>query len=272
GTYPGAEGLDRYRGRQADRKGVEYPGLPLALGRDGKPDPRFPADLPNAPFPLQKYVAPFDPTNNPVHRFYHMQRQYAAGADAVAMGKWVAEGTSGGTSMGFFDRYASPVQWKLADEFVLLDHWFQGVHGGSFANHFYLISAGLARYPDAPAEVRAVGVGPDGRVEEDGDGGPRRAGVNQTRPPRCVRSASARTVESRRTATSIPTARSSTISIRPIRRNGPAPFFARRRPCRRSPIASMRPASRGPGTRRAGAAAPTRCSEGSCRITIRSST
>src|SRR5262249_16166453 len=142
GTYPGAEGLDRYRGRQADRKGVEYPGLPLALGRDGKPDPRFPADLPNAPFPLQKYVAPFDPTNNPVHRFYHMQRQYAAGADAVAMGKWVAEGTSGGTSMGFFDRYASPVQWKLADEFVLLDHWFQGIHGGSFANHFYLISAG----------------------------------------------------------------------------------------------------------------------------------
>ena len=69
GTYPGVEGLDSYRGRQADKNGVEYPGLPLALGRDGKPDPRFPSDLPNAPFPLQKYVAPFDPTNNPVHRF-----------------------------------------------------------------------------------------------------------------------------------------------------------------------------------------------------------
>ena len=183
GTYPGVEGLDSYRGRQADKNGVEYPGLPLALGRDGKPDPRFPSDLPNAPFPLQKYVAPFDPTNNPVHRFYHMQRQYAAGADGIAMGKWVAEGTSGGTSMGFFDRYASPAQWKLAEEFVLLDHWFQGIHGGSFANHFYLISAGLARYPDAPADLRAVGVGPDGRVEKDGDVDPDGSVVNNLDPP-----------------------------------------------------------------------------------------
>jgi len=183
GTYPGVEGLDGYRGRQADKNGVEYPGLPLALGRDGKPDPRFPSDLPNAPFPLQKYVAPFDPTNNPVHRFYHMQRQYAAGADGIAMGKWVAEGTSGGTSMGFFDRYASPAQWKLAEEFVLLDHWFQGIHGGSFANHFYLISAGLARYPDAPADLRAVGVGPDGRVEKDGDVDPDGSVVNNLDPP-----------------------------------------------------------------------------------------
>ncbi len=30
------------------------------LGRDGKPDPRLLADLRNAPFPLQNYVAPFD--------------------------------------------------------------------------------------------------------------------------------------------------------------------------------------------------------------------
>ena len=49
-----------------------------------------------------------------------MQRQYGAGADGVPMGKWVAEGTSGGASMGFFDGYASPVQWKLAQEFVRL--------------------------------------------------------------------------------------------------------------------------------------------------------
>ena len=125
GTYPGAEGLAGYSGRQADKSGVAYATLPAPLGRDGKPDPRLPADLPNAPFPLQKYVAPFDLTNNPIHRFYHMQRQYGAGADGVPMGKWVAEGTSGGISMGYFDRYASPAQWKLADEFVLLDHWFQ---------------------------------------------------------------------------------------------------------------------------------------------------
>jgi acid phosphatase len=183
GTYPGVEGLAAYAGRQTDKAGVAYPALPSPLGRDGKPDPRFPSDLPNAPFPLQKYVAPFDLTNNPIHRFYHMQRQYGAGADGVPMGKWVAEGTSGGASMGFFDGYASPVQWKLAQEFVLLDHWFQGIHGGSFANHFYLISGGLARYQDAPATERAVGVGPDGRVEKDGDVDPDGSVVNNLDPP-----------------------------------------------------------------------------------------
>ena len=111
GTYPGVEGLASYSGKQADTSGMTYPNLPAPLGRDGKPDSRIPADLPNAPFALQKFVAPFDQTNNPVHRFYHMQRQYGVGTDGVAMGTWVAEGTSGGTSMGYFDRYASPAQW-----------------------------------------------------------------------------------------------------------------------------------------------------------------
>src|SRR5438309_5220823 len=127
GTYPGADGLTGYGGRQADRSGATYATLPHPLGRDDKPDPRFPADLPNAPFPLQKYVGPFDPTNNPVHRFYHMQRQYGVGADGVAMGKWVAQGTSGGITMGYYDRSSSPTLWRLADEFVLLDRWFQGI-------------------------------------------------------------------------------------------------------------------------------------------------
>jgi phospholipase C len=183
GSYPGADGLEGYRGRQTDKNGVAFPTLPTPLGRDGKPDPRFPSDLPNAPFLLQKYVAPFDATNNPIHRFYHMQRQYGAGADGVPMGRWVTEGTSGGTTMGYFDRYASPAQWKLADEFVLLDRWFQGIHGGSFANHFYLISGALARYPDAPAAERAVGVGPDGRVQKDGEVDPDGWVVNNLDPP-----------------------------------------------------------------------------------------
>ena len=183
GTYPGVEGLASYSGKQADTSGMTYPNLPAPLGRDGKPDSRIPADLPNAPFALQKFVAPFDQTNNPVHRFYHMQRQYGVGTDGVAMGTWVAEGTSGGTSMGYFDRYASPAQWKLADEFVLLDHWFQGIHGGSFANHFYLISAGLARWTEAPAALRASGVGPEGRVEKDGEVDPDGWVVNNLDPP-----------------------------------------------------------------------------------------
>ena len=182
GTFPGAEGLASYRGRQADARGATYPALPPPLGRDARPDPRFPGDLPNAPFPLLKFVGPFDETNNPVHRFYHMQRQYGAGADGVPMGKWVAEGTSGGITMGYFERAALPVQWRLAGEFVLLDHWFQGIHGGSFANHFYLISGDVARYPDAPAAERAV-LAPDGRVTKDGEVDPEGYVVNNLDPP-----------------------------------------------------------------------------------------
>ncbi|MBI4636207.1 MAG: alkaline phosphatase family protein [Candidatus Rokubacteria bacterium] len=182
GTYPGADGLANYRGRQADGNGVAYATLPAPLGRDGKPDPRFPADLRNAPFPMGRFVSPFDQTNNPVHRFYHMQRQYAPGADGVPMGRWVAEGTSGGATMGYYDRSASPVQWRLADEFVLLDHYFQSIHGGSFPNHFSLISGTLARYPDAPPAERAELL-PDGRVVKDGEVDPAGYVVNNLDPP-----------------------------------------------------------------------------------------
>jgi phospholipase C len=182
GTYPGADGIANYRGRQENGSGVPYAALPAPLGRDGKPDPRFPADLPNAPFPMLKYVGPFDMTNNPVHRFYHMQRQYQAGADGAPMSRWVAEGTSGGASMGYYDRSASPVQWRLADEFVLLDRYFQSVHGGSFANHFFLITAAVARDPDASAEHRAQ-LSADGRVIKDGDITPDGYVVNNMDPP-----------------------------------------------------------------------------------------
>jgi phospholipase C len=181
GTYPGADGLANYAAKQADTHGVTYPTLPQPLGRDGKPDPRFPADLPNAPFPLLRFVQPLDPTNNPVHRFYHMQRQYGAGADGVPMGRWVAEGTSGGITMGYYDRAASPVQWRLADEFVLLDRYFQAIHGGSFANHYFLVTAAVAHVGDDP-EHRAV-AGPDGSIVKDGEVSPDGFLVNNLDPP-----------------------------------------------------------------------------------------
>jgi acid phosphatase len=182
GTYPGADGIAAYRGKQADKDGAPYTVLPAPLGRDAKPDPRFPANLPNAPFAMQRFVGPYDPTNNPIHRFYQMQRQYAAGPDGVPMGQWVAEGTSGGTSMGYYERSAIPVQWRLAEEFVLLDRYFQSIHGGSLANHFFFISASVARVPDAAAEHRAQ-LAPDGRVVKDGDVTPDGYVVNNMDPP-----------------------------------------------------------------------------------------
>jgi phospholipase C len=182
GTYPGADGLARYQGRQVDAAERPYATLPPPLGRDGKPDPRFPADLPNAPFAMLRFVGPLDLTNNPIHRYYHMQRQYRPGADGVAMGRWVAEGTSGGTSLGYFERAAAPVQWRLADEFVLLDRFFQGIHGGSFANHFYLISGQMAEWREAPAEYRAE-IAADGTVTRDGAVTPDGYVVNNLDPP-----------------------------------------------------------------------------------------
>src|SRR2546430_14343009 len=98
------------------------------------------------------------------------------------MGKWVAEGTSGGTTMGYYEWAAIPVQWRLAQEFVLLDNYFQGIHGGSFAHHFYLIAATLATYPDAPAVVRAE-LAPDDGVVKDGGVDPEGRGVNNLGPP-----------------------------------------------------------------------------------------
>src|SRR5437899_10309600 len=182
GTYPGAEGLAAYRGKQAGENGATYATLPAPLGRDGKPDPRFPPDLPNAPFPMLRFVGPFDPTNNPVHRFYHMQRQYGVGADGVPMGKWVAEGTSGGTTMGYYERAAIPVQRRLAEQLGPLAHHFQGIHGGSFANHFYLISGTLATFPDPPAPVKAQ-FAPDGSLAKGGDLDPAGQVVNNLDPP-----------------------------------------------------------------------------------------
>src|SRR2546425_13108290 len=84
--------------------------------------------------------------------------------------------------MGFYERAAIPVQWRLAQEFVLLDNYFQGIHGGSFANHFYLIAATLATYPDAPAVVRAE-LAPDGGVVKDGDVDREGRVVNNLDPP-----------------------------------------------------------------------------------------
>src|SRR5260370_31163016 len=110
-----------------------------------------------------------------------MQRQYGAGADGVPMGKWVAEGTSGGITMGFYDGAASPVQWRLADEFVLLDRYFQSVHGGSFANHYFLITAGgppLRDDPHPPAGGR-----PRGQIPEGGAGQPPGRLVHHPHPP-----------------------------------------------------------------------------------------
>src|SRR5258708_12917932 len=61
GTYPGADGIAAYRGKQTDKDGAPYAVLPAPLGRDAKPDLRFPPNLPNPPFAIHPSLAPSTP-------------------------------------------------------------------------------------------------------------------------------------------------------------------------------------------------------------------
>ena len=51
GKFPGANGLANAGNAlpQSDKYGHVYSVLPPSIGPNGKPDPRIPADLPNAP-------------------------------------------------------------------------------------------------------------------------------------------------------------------------------------------------------------------------------
>ena len=63
GRFPGANGIDNAGAaiQQVDKDGKPYATLPQPLNTTfspAVPDPRFPADLPVAPFDTSKYVAP----------------------------------------------------------------------------------------------------------------------------------------------------------------------------------------------------------------------
>lgn len=162
GHFPGADGLANVRYPQTDKAGKPYEVLPPPLGLDRKnPDARFREPLPNAPFDLGRIIGPDLPTADPVHQFFRMQRQYGP---ERKMDRWVAETNVGGLVMGYYGREANPVQWRLAEEFVLFDRWFQAVHGSSNTNHYYLVAARTVAYPDAPKDLPEEVVDKQGNV------------------------------------------------------------------------------------------------------------
>jgi acid phosphatase len=55
---------------------------------------------------------------------------------------------AGGLTMGHFDYSSSPL-YKLAQQYVLADNFFEGAFGGSFLNHQYLVCACAPEYPNA---------------------------------------------------------------------------------------------------------------------------
>ena len=173
GKFPGANGLDQAAATtpQVDKDGKPYPTLPQPLNTTftpAVPDPRFPADMPVAPFDTTKYVGANQLTGDLVHRYYQEQYQI----DGGKMDKFVAWSDAAGLVMSYYDASNMP-EGKLAQQFTMMDNFFHAAFGGSFLNHQFLICACAPTWPEAPAaivaQVDANGVmTKDGQVTPDG--------------------------------------------------------------------------------------------------------
>src|SRR5689334_17145721 len=173
GKFPGANGLDKAEATtpQVDKNGEPYPTLPQPLNTlfsPPVPDPRFPANLPVAPFDTKSFVGANQQTGDLVHRFYQEQYQI----DGGKMDKFVAWSDAAGLVMSYYDATDMP-EGKLAQQFTMMDNFFHGAFGGSFLNHQFLICACAPTWPDAPSTIVAQldGTGmmiKDGQVTPDG--------------------------------------------------------------------------------------------------------
>jgi phospholipase C len=152
GKFPGANGLANAVNapKQSDKAGRVYDVLPPAIGPDGKPDPRIPQNLPNAPFDLAQYVPPTEKAGNPTHLYWHNMYQINGGRND----RFVAWSNAGALVMSYYDATEMPLG-RLAQQYTLADNFFMGAFGGSFLNHFWLICACTPEWKNAPDAVRA---------------------------------------------------------------------------------------------------------------------
>ena len=139
----------------------------------GTPDARFPANLPNGPFQITKYV-PYGSANSatgdPVHRFFQMWQQTGGDNKNNSLFTWVATTTGtggdngadgpkpgdpqqGGELMGFFNMSQSdaPIFKQLAQDYALSDNFHQAIMGGTGANFFAIATGDVAVYNNAGA-------------------------------------------------------------------------------------------------------------------------
>ncbi len=159
GLFPGANGLANAANAapQVDKSGKAYDTLPAPLNSNQKdtngksiPDNRFPANLPNKPFEIDKYVPTSDMTGDLLVSFYPEQYQI----DGGKMDKFVAWGNSAGLVMGYYDTTKLPL-YNYAKQYTLGDNFFHAAFGGSFLNAFWLVCACTPTFPNAPADMVA---------------------------------------------------------------------------------------------------------------------
>jgi len=150
---------------------------PACDGRPSyRPDTRFPANLPNAPYQITRYVPYLDShsrygggcpgvgayVGGPIHRFYQMWQQTAgtgahlftwapntAGDDNGAAGR--PRIYQGGMQMGYYSMAAgdAPILRRLAENYAISDNYHQAVQGGTGPNHIALGTGFAASYQDA---------------------------------------------------------------------------------------------------------------------------
>ncbi|WP_054772587.1 alkaline phosphatase family protein, partial [Methylogaea oryzae] len=152
GRFPGANGLAQAgpdTSMQGDLDGRLYETLPEVKGDGGKPDLRFPGDLPNEPFDIGAFASASQKIPNLTHRFYLHQEQI----DGGRMDHYAALSEVGGLVMGHYDAGLSPMG-AFARQYTVADNFFQAAFGGSFLNHQWLVCACTPRYEGAPAELK----------------------------------------------------------------------------------------------------------------------
>lgn len=157
-----------FTGVQKSATGLPYSFLPMPARIAGFE--RGP--LQNGPFHLGAYVSaednvPFDP----MHAFYHMFGQInygrmdrfvalaevgkhefiGAGRAPTALQRLLAVSSPSGVVLGFYNREDLPGYHALADEYVLCDHFFQAMYGGSTGNALYLVAARSCQRATRPA-------------------------------------------------------------------------------------------------------------------------
>ncbi|HZV65521.1 MAG TPA: acid phosphatase [Telluria sp.] len=156
GLFPGANGVAQASPEsklQRDRDGSVLAALPPVWQKGDKPDPLYPASMPNGPFRID--AAPVNlplstATRDLTHRFYQNQLQIDGGKNDM----FAAYTDAGALTMGYYDGSQLPL-WKVAREYTLADNFFMAAFGGSYMNHMWLACACTPRFPDGPQKLRA---------------------------------------------------------------------------------------------------------------------
>jgi acid phosphatase len=143
-------------------KRLPQPGTTYALDQPKfVPDQRFPASLPNGPFPITRYADWTAAVGDPVHRFFQMWQQVDGGRKDLFV--WTAETSGegsqqrddpksstnqGGVAMGFYNMAKGDAAYfrELARTYALADNYHQPIMGGTGANYIALSTGDAAAY------------------------------------------------------------------------------------------------------------------------------